>query len=122
MLVYRVENRHGEGPYRSSGNNLGDYAYCEHAHPEPMEDGMVGTGRFSRNLHFGFKSLIQLQEWFLTDMRKHVFSWNEDFAVSVYDFISPSACVFGNKQLAFPKRQGKLVNKLHLLTFEPIKD
>jgi len=73
MIVYRVENDRGTGPYCF---NMGEW--CEGPHnlttgrPMPIDDGM---DNLNYDIHrFGFASMIDLLNWFTTTELKALYS------------------------------------------------
>lgn len=61
MLIYRIEDKDGRGPYRG-GMNLG-LPFDPWRQPLPAEEGLPDDGRY----RFGFLFRSQLLEWFDTD-------------------------------------------------------
>ena len=61
MVIYRIQDSEGVGPYRSE--YLNQWCYCGHnssKHPTPQQEGL----RFSNEWYCGFESMKQLRSWF----------------------------------------------------------
>jgi hypothetical protein len=79
MKVYRIENKHGEGPYRSiaceewetSSHNLGPRNPGPYS-DFPEDDWHFIPGYTKRACLFGFTTLAQLKKWFNTTERKRL--------------------------------------------------
>lgn len=61
MLVYRVENKHGEGPYVSGAALLLNSHNCSDSHPVIYRD---GVDMYGRDVRCGCVSLEALENWF----------------------------------------------------------
>lgn len=101
MIVYRIENRNGDGPYNCPGHDydLRSRMRCRVMplgnHPGPCQDGID----FVTGLHrFGFVHFYQLTDWFGYD-----FKGIEDcgFFIAVYDSHDVRQ---GKTQCAFDQR------------------
>lgn len=125
MLVYRVENAAGGGPYQG---NLQWHPSSENSrsHPGPYSDkllaphwGQLWTHRRDETYSFGFMSLDALLEWFYDP------SWREHaeamgYAIAVYE-IDPEAEIdgflgvyLGTTQLVFRKDRARRASTISL--------
>jgi hypothetical protein len=114
MLVYRVEDDKGCGPYR--GDNHVDGMGEKHSdsdHPAPGDDGLPFLP--ADTMHCGFASLDQFKAWFDQHDR-----W--DLGVNGFRL-----CVFesdlvdhGDKQVMFHRERARLVEVLHVIGLHPI--
>lgn len=101
MLIFRVEDKCGNGPYRR-GDNLASLLANKHngdsSHPTPILDGIENR----QNYFCGFKDLDQLFNWFnpYTEILKKA-----GFAVSVYE-IDKEYVLEGNYQVCFRRSFG----------------
>jgi len=82
MLVYRVENCHGNGPYmdRTSGLNTMYYKHTGMNHPSPYNDPALVA--ISINEYCAFDSPEALREWFKGYLRALK---AEGFHIAVYE-------------------------------------
>lgn len=114
MEVYRVENKHGDGPYRSEFRvDSMSLKHSDAAHPTPIIDGIKDQ---SSNKFCGFKSLDDLKRWFDGEDREAL-----DFIgyhVSMYR-VPDNVIDHGTCQLMFPKEDAILLSIMNLLTFDP---
>lgn len=101
MLVYRVENARGYGPWNSTVRQsyvdgllkaMERKSAC--GHPTPIEDGLSINLRW----RYGCKSLDQLHDWFPEPYRQRLF--DAGFTVKVYA-VPSSRVKMGRSQVAF---------------------
>lgn len=122
MRVWRVEDRHGIGPYQSEKINLPGVSTARHPAPprdfSPKElkklDRMFPLGPDSPGVAFGFSSLDQLREWFwgyLHDLNRHGFH--------IVEFEVPEKYLAsGYHQVAFDKRYAQVLGR-HGMHYAP---
>ena len=111
MEVYRVENEHGEGPYRSEDM---DYGYLpivkSHTYDAPkvppVNDGFPKYSPRMASFAFGFKTLAQYHRWFTFPERREM--QLRGFHLSKYRVDSKKTAE-GRNQLAFDIRNSTLV-------------
>lgn len=106
MIIFRVENDDGIGPYHG---NMGDW--CDGSHnqmtgrPMPYEDNLDMNG-LGWNHRFGFDSMTKLLEWFspIELRRLYTLGWR------VVTFHVPDDQVrIGCKQVVFKHDEAKVV-------------
>ena len=119
ILVYRVEQADGTGPYWGKTRGFGWYSKsrCNHSsdgRPGPQECSKIKS-TFGRNVpidyNFGFYSLASLKSWFTKSDRKLL---KEDgYSVNVYRV--PQKSYFrATKQCVFIKEDSEFVEKLDI--------
>lgn len=105
MLVYRLQDEIGQGPYWAGAADGFDLWNTE-THPSPQQD----IGFHKDGYIYGFANLRQYREWF------HEEKWNKHFqergfTVCVYDV--PNRHVFeGWSQVSFLCCTGKIIDRL----------
>ena len=110
MLVYRVENGKGEGPYRHGyPEKLGIHYDWRHKadalrYPHPYNDG-IHLPALTVNHSFGFKSVGDLHNWF-ADAFQALDRYG--FRVCTYE-VPESDVLMGIKQLAFDSSRAERV-------------
>jgi hypothetical protein len=114
MLVYRVEDDEGGGPYR--GDNHVDGMGSKHTdsdHPAPCDDGLPFLPPDYMNC--GFASLSQFKAWFDQDDR-----W--DLKVNGFRLRIFKADVVdhGEKQVMFHRGRARLVETRDVVSLRPI--
>ncbi len=118
ITIYRIENKDGEGMYRTTqGKNITDYygsGVSSTRHPCPQEDkklrkallengllgqweNLVGTSKYSS----GFMSVEQLRKW-LSNVKWLKFLSDNGFVLAVADVL-PSDVLAGDRQCMFIK-------------------
>jgi hypothetical protein len=130
MIVYRVENRMGTGPY-SRCINLPSYLTVPERHPTPSQDGLSswynGTDYAKMNeYYFGFESLEQLKSWFTgafeEEFSEHNYNMGEGesskyaYGISCYD-VPDEDVEIGDSQLVFLRDNAQL---LRFDAYEPV--
>ncbi len=115
MIIYRVENEEGKGPYHA---NLPGISYLSYDHRPPsytLEKWDVLEYDNMRKYHFGFPNLKALKEWFEEDfnrLAKHGFWVNKYKGKgNVFDKT--------DKQLVFNKEKSIL---LETITIEYVEE
>jgi hypothetical protein len=98
MIVYRVENRDGEGPYRAF---LPNEMYDWNHHPSPREDGI----EFQEYHYFGFCSKEQLYKWFRYPWVNRTLN-REGYRLVTYQ-VSKNYIILGENQLVFTKAEAQ---------------
>lgn len=126
MKVFRVEDKYGLG-YKNYldgviqnwtdmgfvGTYLADEEEYFKRRPMPNNDRIPST-RIRKYHLFGFKSIEQLNRWFLpADL---VLGNYIGGVIAVYN-VSSRCIIEGNKQLVFDKRKAKLIEKLDMSHF-----
>ena len=122
MIVYRIENEYGEGPYNNSLDPYTDFDCTEYSaygefrncldsignlhnkngvrnHPSPRRDGI---NEFDHWHVFGFASYEQLRHWFRYPMTMKMIE-DAGFYVVVYENVTD--VIFGKTQVAFAKTE-----------------
>ena len=126
MLIYRVENSQGKGPYWGAAPM---YLFENNRlHPAPQDDSKFMLNAFrkgfagniylfatNQNIYFGFESIKQFKRWFfknsvILDFHKY------DFRIVVYK-VSAKQVVLGNTQLAFVKENATVVGERPLTKY-----
>lgn len=70
MIIYRVENKDGDGPYIKGFTLMWDNSrQSRETNPSPQEDPTLANAIASQGINvsqfrFGFKTLEQLEQWF----------------------------------------------------------
>lgn len=116
MIIYRVEDETGNGPYATGGPHQVPHMGWEHTndrnHPSPQEDmgvDSVGTRVFRPWVHFcGGHSLQQLATWFegwVEKLKEH------GHTVAVYE-VSEEFVIHGKYQIAFERNAARLVHRM----------
>ena len=123
MLVYRVEDSNGTGPYRN-WMSIGVYLKYKHAKltertPTPPEDGMsvfddAYCSGSTNDYRFGFDSIEALKNWF--DEEDRVKLSDDCFVCSVFE-IDDDQVMMGGKQLAFNLIKAEKIDSLDLINF-----
>lgn len=107
MIVYRVENWKGEGPYRAGYRTTSldylNYRESTYFHPLPYEDGI----EHSNDHFFGFANFVAFYAWFGHTLRE--LSMNGCFLCE-YE-VDDRYVIKGKRQLAFRKDRAKLINR-----------
>lgn len=109
MQVYRIENKDTKlGPYDMGLCSLCPFDWDRRNQPAPLEDGIED---FSSKHIFGFKSLLQLDDWFDYQTR----AWFEERGsfITIYD-VPDEHVVKGEKQVAFVAKKATLKGRLQL--------
>lgn len=115
IIVYRVENKYGIGPYKSYLCGAQEYLRCHNlsldTHPPIWRD----TGIYSDDYYCGFSNHQQLLDWFKSKLGM---LHSHGFKVSSYAVPSTSV-VLGKsgRQLAFIKDDATLVCRMNILSF-----
>jgi hypothetical protein len=118
MLVYRIQNELGRGPYSFS---WGEYVSEGIRHPGPLEDsGMADEWRqkiFQSegkvDYHFGFTSETQLRTWFYRDKWLHAMK-EHGLKLTVWE-VPFTDVIVGHTQLAFIRERAMLVETRELI-------
>ena len=138
MEVYRVEDRHGRGPFVMGDINPGrsktrwhddeDYIAAfrtVNELPAPYRDGGLARATpgspsgygliLDQGLKVGAKDMDQLSEWFPNVILNRLAKSPKGFGVSVYE-VPDDKVLHGDHQLVWPKAEQKLVQR------EPLAD
>ena len=101
MIIYRVENERGMGPYSgefATYDEVGLPFKGSPKHPAPYDDGLSDPRLVDR---FGFRDLLQLVDWF--DL------WLDGLESAGFRVVRINTwkryVIFGNKQLMFEERE-----------------
>lgn len=107
MMIYRVEDHEGYGPYCTPNANSEYWNVINvsmnsvgmHAHPVPNEDG-ISEAAFTSEHYFGFDSIESLSDWFpgLVQNVDKLLSWR----ISTYE-IDPAYVLVGYSQVVFKR-------------------
>ena len=111
MIIYRIEDKNGEGPYHgdidSSLWRKEKHCY-ETGRPIPSKDGVNGFDfykTFNADKHlFGFSSMKQLKEWFCDEEIEKLY----EFGYNIYEFEIDSIDLELDHQIVFDKNKCKL--------------
>lgn len=122
MKVFRIETAIGTGPFITEldfddAMRTGAQMYClrsgmytnPYNQPEPYKD---VPGNWN-GMHFGFKSIAQLLEWFPSPSGRRAMS--KYFSVSIFNAQSPHYIV-GGHQIAFRRDQAEFIEHLPIDT------
>ena len=109
MLIYRIENKRGQGPYCSKHKD--QYLRCwlcdRHSdiekHPSPDEDGIYEWKRVHK---CGFSSLRKLKAWFNKEELKALYE--AKFDIVRYE-VDKKDVLVGQKQVMFNRRKARRV-------------
>lgn len=112
MIVYRVENSEGLGPYRGHGWHPTRHM-DKVTHPNPnWDEGMVEEwhrrvgNHYDSQYVFGFESMDQLNAWFNDQEMSDLMV----FGYSIVAFeVADSDVIIGRKQLAFVRATAKIL-------------
>ena len=118
MLVYRIQNELGRGPYSFS---WGEYVSEGARHPSPCEDSGMAVEWGQRNFrnvasldyYFGFTNETQLRTWFYRDkwlsmMKEH------GLKLTIWE-VAAADVIVGHTQLAFIRERATLVETRELI-------
>jgi hypothetical protein len=114
MLVYRVENADGEGPYAGFKTTDLSRHYNTDTHPGPYYDNIPSVHSYHR---FGFSSAEKFVSWFNEDERASLAG--DGYRMSIYD-VDPAHVIHGRKQVVFEAAEATLFETLDLITLAPI--
>lgn len=117
MIVYRIQNELGQGPYSVS---WGEYVCEGTRHPSPYEDsGMMDAWRYANfglgasNYHFGFTCESQLRTWFYRDEWLHMMK-ERGLKLTIWE-VAVTDTIVGHTQLAFIRLYATLVETRELI-------
>jgi hypothetical protein len=106
MIVYRVENKRGEGPY-TRRRKVSDWLCDRHVdiekHPSLVEDGIY---EWKRAHKCGFSSLKKLKAWFDKEELKALYE--AKFDIVRYE-VDKKDVLVGKKQVMFNRRKARRV-------------
>lgn len=102
MLVYRIEDRYGEGPYRADANYDLVIAHGSNSYPTPYQDGIIRE----KADFCATSSMEGLHSWFIGWIDKLK---ERGYFISTYK-VPKSKVKFGQKQVVFDRRYAKLVD------------
>ena len=117
MLIYRVEDSAGRGPYIGQPEPVdcrSSKALSRHSnsltHPAPYSDGIS----ISQGEYCGFESMDKLRRWFWGDIE-----WlrKKKFHVSIYR-IDEGHVKIGMKQVVFNRKRAELVSTIDFMGHE----
>jgi len=117
MLIYRIEDKDNNGPYKSWELRYDlNLSHQDGFHPSLYRD--IPEWNYQYDYICGFKDLNQYYNWFSIDW---IQALNKDgFTLNVYD-IHPDNILFGSKQICFKKNKNELIiKKLNPVTIEEI--
>lgn len=107
MLIYRVEDHEGYGPYCTPNSNSEYWDVINVSmnsapldnHPVPTEDG-IDADAFTSEHYFGFDSIESLTSWFpgLVQNVNKLTSWS----ISTYE-VDPAHVLVGYSQVVFKR-------------------
>jgi hypothetical protein len=115
MIVWRVEDATGRGPYNSryfTAAGLDKHQGMEY--PTPGEESIL----YMPGGRCGFVSRAKLAEWFKVDCRRKLHEFG--FGISVFE-VSEEDVYEGRKQVIFDITQAKLISKHRLYPLERMK-
>lgn len=105
VIIWRVEDCSGKGPYRDAKYLIGPLAEhsCANGRPNLWSDNLD----VNLSYYCGFRSRSQMRRWFrLKDWR---WLWSQGFKVVTYT-ISKRWVRYGSKQVTFRKSKAKKVD------------
>ncbi len=110
MLVYRIENEVGNGPYRRTVEGLRPCNVCilqteKHNHPLPFTDGI----ELEQSDFCGFQSLESLYTWFDGYIEK---LQQDGFYIAIYK-LKKKFVKIGKTQIGFRRDCARLVKYLN---------
>ena len=109
MLIYRIENKRGQGPYCSKHKDqaLRNWLCSRHfdaeKHPAPDDDGIDD---WTRSHKCGFSSLKKLKAWFNTEELNVLYE--AKFDIVKYE-VDKKDVLVGKKQVMFNRRKARRV-------------
>ena len=111
MIVYRVENEEGKGPYRDRSpsefrDDMVDRHSCCPDHPLPEDDGLLAIHKLGLEISYGFSSLESLHEWFSEYELEMLY--NEGYVIQTYE---ASEVHKGEHQVVFAKQTAVYVGE-----------
>lgn len=123
MLVYRIENGLGEGPYCSNSKislKLSNYHIGLDRAPSPESDGIKGFNPFNgpvidTDYIFGFESIESLKSWFIKPERYGLAG--EGYVCTLYE-VDEKNVIFGKKQLVYNKTCASVIKYIDLINFK----
>lgn len=121
MLIYRVEDKNGTGPYASNNAEWVEsierhemvyeaHNYLSPNHPGPLSESWFSIPQYTmpeREYIYGFDSESALKFWFngfLEPMFEH------GFFIKTYD-VPPQDVIVGRRQVAFKKPKQEIQNE-----------
>lgn len=112
MLIFRIEDKNGNGPYSSSWNYYRSIQKLNGTNqPSPYYECI----KFKCEQHkFGFIDLNQYQEWFNEKWRFKFKKHN--FRLNVYKVFKKDV-LFGKRQIAFDFNKAKFIKSLDPMVF-----
>jgi hypothetical protein len=129
MLVYRIEDAKGDGPWHVGAVFDYDDAHrCRRAHSAYDPPGPCSYEELGTDLHntfrnrasdaneffFGFRSKAQLRRWFRSAVGRRAMK-KHGLSLAVFD-VDPAHVAQGNWQLAFRRALATRVSTLDLVT------
>lgn len=109
VTIYRIEDASGLGPYYRSPQSWNwSIEHKEGKRPSPFQDGISDFYQ----LHFGFDSVTQMCNWIDEELPYP----SSNFFVSTYQ-CSRELIKYGNKQIAFSKKDAKRLNTIPICQF-----
>ncbi|PLP55560.1 hypothetical protein CYK37_30185 [Mesorhizobium loti] len=125
MLVYRIEDARGYGPWSGSGTAEAYWDAAEvgtnpNDHPSPYVEGGVLYDAYVRwaDGRFGCSSVEQLRDWFPCPKGREVMRQRGYRAVAYQ--VEPEALCEGTMQVIFQQHRAQLVKVLDLGTLQPV--
>lgn len=108
MLVYRIQDKDGYGPF-SNGFYATTSKFKKHnddqIHPTPFEEGLLDKDNIDKDYHCGFSSKNRLNKWF-TGIQKELTAGG--FVIAVYQ-VDQQHVKRGETQLVFRKSKSKFI-------------
>jgi hypothetical protein len=115
MIVYRVENNKGCGPFFEVWNIVDKSIYDElYKYSRYLTTLPCPTKAMAQGKHFACRSLEELSKWFMCDEHCDLLTSN-GFHISIYNV---KTVLRGQMQISFVKKNAKLVDTLPLTSLQ----
>lgn len=113
MLVYRVENVRGTGPYRRTRKNKKLADRLSRCHTGCLNHPVAMMLLFLPNDYFcGFDSKIKLQNWFIDFLEE---LHENKFKLAIYDCPDDEVFVHDEFQILFNRSKAKRISRVSLI-------
>lgn len=117
MIIYRVQNAQGCGPYSTSNRNWQTRSHASKQTPHLALDRLLKyKARYNHHAYlYGFKSMKQLNAWFTKEELINLGLYG--FGIVALD-IPDKKVIVGYKQVMFLKRGARHSRRLYISTEE----
>lgn len=110
MLIYRVENSKGKGPFSAFGWRAND-RHIGIKYPEPSEEKLA----ISQHDYLGCATLRLIRHWFVK--KERIALSKQGFSLTIYKCHKKRVKI-GKYQLVFPKGKAILIERKNLIDFK----